>query len=158
MLFRSSDLVKKLYDKEIDANTINYIESFIRDTKSFIYSPESLERTIYYENEYLYKQEIINLDILFYASERLCKCRFEMFNDKEDLNNILELEKNNYLKHLDKLSKKGKRIMRFKKDKNTYYKYIENMKIDYYNLVDNSKPFMLLVFLDYAVHALNQQN
>ena len=81
-----------------------------------------------------------------------------MFNDKEDLNNILELEKNNYLKYLDKLSKKGKRIMRFKKDKNTYYKYIENMKIDYYNLVDNSKPFMLLVFLDYAVHALNQQN
>ena len=54
-----------------DDSILEYMEKIIETTNNNIYDDEMKEMTTYYENEFLYKNNIIYLDVVFYGFKYL---------------------------------------------------------------------------------------
>src|SRR5574344_1771347 len=81
----SKELLKFNYDKKL----LIYIKEFIKDINDQIYSKENRKKTIEFENDLLNNHEFINLEIIFYAMNKLIKKRIV----KKNINTTTIIEK-----------------------------------------------------------------
>lgn len=137
----------------IDSSKLEYMEQIIETTNKHIYDDEVKEMTTYYENEFLYKNKIINLDIVFYGFKAL----FNMY--KENKYEAINLDNNEeFMKKLEKLNRKSNKIVKRKKDRAYYYDNVEKIKIEYKTLIDEANAESVLSFVKKAINDLNKTN
>ena len=78
-LNKLDSIANEFTKSNIDSTKLEYMEKIIETTNRHIYDDEVKEMTTYYENEFLYKNKIINLDIVFYGFKAL----FNMYKENK---------------------------------------------------------------------------
>ena len=150
-LNKLDSIANEFTKSNIDSTKLEYMEKIIETTNRHIYDDEVKEMTTYYENEFLYKNKIINLDIVFYGFKAL----FNMY--KENKYKGINIDNNEeFMKKLDKLNRKSNKIVKRKKDRAYYYDNIEKMKIEYKCLIDEENAENVLSFVKNAINDLNK--
>ena len=150
-LNKLDSIANEFTKSNIDSTKLEYMEKIIETTNRHIYDDEVKEMTTYYENEFLYKNKIINLDIVFYGFKAL----FNMY--KENKYKGINIDNNEeFMKKLDKLNRKSNKIVKRKKDRAYYYDNIEKMKIEYKSLIDEENAENVLSFVKNAINDLNK--
>ena len=150
-LNKLDSIANEFTKSNIDSTKLEYMEKIIETTNRHIYDDEVKEMTTYYENEFLYKNKIINLDIVFYGFKDL----FNMY--KENKYKGINIDNNEeFMKKLDKLNRKSNKIVKRKKDRAYYYDNIEKMKIEYKSLIDEENAENVLSFVKNAINDLNK--
>lgn len=150
-LNKLDSIANEFTKSNIDRTKLEYMEKIIETTNRYIYDDEVKEMTTYYENEFLYKNKIINLDIVFYGFKAL----FNMY--KENKYKGINIDNNEeFMKKLDKLNRKSNKIVKRKKDRAYYYDNIEKMKIEYKSLIDEENAENVLSFVKNAINDLNK--
>ena len=150
-LNKLDSIANEFTKSNIDRTKLEYMEKIIETTNRHIYDDEVKEMTTYYENEFLYKNKIINLDIVFYGFKAL----FNMY--KENKYKGINIDNNEeFMKKLDKLNRKSNKIVKRKKDRAYYYDNIEKMKIEYKSLIDEDNAENVLSFVKNAINDLNK--
>lgn len=150
-LNKLDSIANEFTKSNIDRTKLEYMEKIIETTNRHIYDDEVKEMTTYYENEFLYKNKIINLDIVFYGFKAL----FNMY--KENKYKGINIDNNEeFMKKLDKLNRKSNKIVKRKKDRAYYYDNIEKMKIEYKSLIDEENAENVLSFVKNAINDLNK--
>lgn len=82
----SKELLKFKYNKKM----LSYIKDYIRDISDDIYSKEHKKKTIEFENKLLGNNKFINLEIIFYAFNKLIRKRI---TKKQVTKEIIEIKK-----------------------------------------------------------------
>ena len=159
-LNKLDSIANEFTKSNIDRTKLEYMEKIIETTNRHIYDDEVKEMTTYYDrvlleraiaNEFLYKNKIINLDIVFYGFKAL----FNMY--KENKYKGINIDNNEeFMKKLDKLNRKSNKIVKRKKDRAYYYDNIEKMKIEYKSLIDEENAENVLSFVKNAINDLNK--
>lgn|SRR5574344_916662 len=127
----SKELLKFNYDKKL----LGYIKNFIKEINDEIYSKENRKKTIEFENELLDNNEFINLEIIFYAMNKLIKKRLTRRNINETT--ILD-KKNKLIKNL-----KSRSLI---------------TKLEYKKIIDKLDTISLVLFIDYAVDNIQNKS
>lgn len=127
----SKELLKFNYDKKL----LIYIKEFIKDINDQIYSKENRKKTIEFENDLLNNHEFINLEIIFYAMNKLIKKRLTRKNINETT--ILD-KKNKLIKNL-----KSRSLI---------------TKLEYKKIIDKLDTISLILFIDYAVDNIQNKS
>jgi hypothetical protein len=152
-LNKLDSIVNELMNSNIDASKLKYMENIIDTTNNNIYDDEIKEITTYYENEFLYKNSIINLDVVFYGFKYLFnKYKEDNFNLEKNIND------KEFEKKVSELYRKSNKIVKRKKDKLYYYDNVEKMKVEYKNLIDESNPSNVLLFIKDAIQNISKIN
>lgn len=152
-LNKLDSIVNELMKSNIDDSKLEYMEKIIETTNNNIYDDEMKEMTTYYENEFLYKNNIINLDVVFYGFKYL----FNKYKENEfNLDNNIDNEE--FKKKVSELYRKSNKIVKRKKDKLYYYDNVEKIKIEYKTLIDESNPSNVLFFIKDAIQNLSKIN
>lgn len=156
-LNKLDSLVNEMINKEVDKLKIDYVENIINKTTTYIYGKDTKEKTNYYENEFLYKDSIINLDIIFYALNKVLKYfKANNYNSKELVEEYNNLNKLIFKNKNDKIIKKSKKIIKNKFNRTLYYEKVEQIKIEYKNLIDDTNPIMILYFIKDALERVSK--
>lgn len=125
----SKELLKFNYNKKL----LTYIKDFIKTINDEIYSKDNRKKTIEFENELLNNNEFINLEIIFYAINKLIKKRLI----KKEVSQTI-------------IKEKKEKLMKYLNDK--YY----ITKIEYKKIINKLDTISLVIFINYAI--LNIQN
>lgn len=152
-LNKLDSIANELMKSNIDKTKLEYMEKIIDTTNNNIYDDEIKEITTYYENEFLYKNNIINLDVVFYGFKYL----FNKYKENEfNIENNIDNEE--FKRKVSELYRKSNKIVKRKKDKLYYYDNIEKIKIEYKTLIDESNPSNVLFFIKDAIQNLSKIN
>ena len=152
-LNKLDSIANELMKSNIDKTKLEYMEKIIDTTNNNIYDDEIKEITTYYENEFLYKNNIINLDVVFYGFKYL----FNKYKENEfNIENNTDNEE--FKRKVSELYRKSNKIVKRKKDKLYYYDNIEKIKIEYKTLIDESNPSNVLFFIKDAIQNLSKIN
>lgn len=127
----SKELLKFNYNKKL----LLYIKDFIKEINDEIYSKDNRKKTIEFENELLKNNEFINLEIIFYAINKLIKKR--LFKKKVTTIMIIE-KKEKYMKLLN-----SKSLI---------------TKLEYKKIIDKLDAISLVLFIDYAVQNIQNKS
>lgn len=159
-LNKLDSIINEIISSNISKEKLDYMERIIDKTNEFIYGNDIIEQTTFYENEYLYKNTIINLDIIFYAFKFIFKeiknNDYKIFNNKDILNNSIESGNKEFQKKVEKLFKKGKKLVKNKKGRKYYYNSIDKIKNEYKVLIDNSNPISVMFFIKDSLKKISE--
>ncbi|MEG3036754.1 MAG: hypothetical protein RR832_04275 [Bacilli bacterium] len=107
-----------------------------------------------------YINDIINLDIIFYALNKVLKFfktnNYNLYNSKELVEEYNNLNKLIFKNKNDKIIKKSKKIIKNKFNRTLYYEKVEQIKIEYKNLIDETNPIMILYFIKDALERVSK--
>lgn len=128
----SKELLKFKYNKKM----LSYIKDYIRDINDDIYSKEHKKKTIEFENKLLGNNKFINLEIIFYALNKLIRKRI---TKKQVTKEIIEI-------------KKEKLMNVFKEKKGII------TKLEYKRIIDKLDTISLVLFIEYAVNNIQNKS
>lgn len=160
-LKKLESFTNELFNSEIDDKLINHIKKYIEKIDSYIYG-ETYKKTINFENELLYKSEIINLDLVFYAYEyffnKLDKKTLKVLNDKEKLKLEIAKKEKNFNKFIKTLKKRSEIILKDKNDLDKYYLRIEEIKNTYKEYINKTCPITALLFIRHGINVISEKS
>lgn len=127
----SKELLKFNYDKKL----LSYIKDFIKTINDEIYSKDNKGKTIEFENSLLNNNEFINLEIIFFAINKLIKKRVIK---KEVSQTIIKEKKEKLMKYLN-----AKSII---------------TKVEYKRIIDKLDTISLVIFINYAIQNIQNKS
>lgn len=134
-LKKLDSFTKELLKFNYDENLLIYIKNFISEINDTIYAKEIKKKTLLFEKEFLNSNNFINLEIIFYAFDRLMK---KEPIKKEVTDKIISLRKQKVLKMLE--SKKS------------------ITKLDYQKIINKLDTISLILFIDYAINNIENKS
>ena len=160
-LKKLESFTNELFNGEVDDKLINHIKKYIDKLDSYIYG-ETYEKTINFENDLLYKTEIINLDLVFHAYEhffkKLDKNALKLLNDKNKLKLEIEKKEKSLNKIIKTLKKRSENILKNKEDLDKYYLKIEEIKNDYKEFINKSSIITTLLFIKHGINVISEKS
>lgn len=138
--------MNEFLNNEVDCNRIKYIKKSINDIETLLYSSSIIDKTTYYENEFLYKNTIVNMSLILDSFKLIINNR----------NNKHISTKKQLDRKLKKLEFKSKLILFFKNNKISYYIRIEKIKKKYLELIYNTNPDILIYFIEYSIKKISE--
>lgn len=161
-LKKIDSFTKELLNCNVDKRLLDYIKEYTEKINSYIYDDSTYTKTINFENEMLYKNEIINLDIVFYAYNHLFntldKTYLKILNNKIKLKKEIEKKEKGFKKSLNVLKRKSKNIMKERNNLEKYYLRIEEMKNSYKEYINRLNPIITILFIDYCIDVISDRN
>lgn len=160
-LKKLESFTNELFNGEVDDKLINHIKKYIDKLDSYIYG-ETYKKTINFENDLLYKTEIINLDLVFHAYEhffkKLDKNALKLLNDKKKLKLEIEKKEKSLNKIIKTLKKRSESILKNKEDLDKYYLKIEEIKNDYKEFINKSSIITTLLFIKHGINVICEKS
>ena len=160
-LKKLESFTNELFNGEVDDKLINHIKKYIDKLDSYIYG-ETYKKTINFENDLLYKTEIINLDLVFNAYEhffkKLDKNALKLLNDKNKLKLEIEKKEKSLNKIIKTLKKRSENILKNKEDLDKYYLKIEEIKNDYKEFINKSSIITTLLFIKHGINVISEKS
>ncbi len=161
-LKKLESFTKELLNSNIDNKLINYIKEYTNKINNYIYDDKTYTKTVNFENEMLYKNEIINLDVVFYAYNHLFsildKPSLKILNSKSKLKKEIEKKDKNFKKSLKTYKKKSQNIIKDKNNIDRYYLRIEEMKNIYKEFINKLNPIFTILFIKYSIDVINEKS
>lgn len=160
-LKKLESFTNELFNSEVDDRLINHIKKYIEKLDSYIYG-ETYKKTINFENDLLYKTEIINLDLVFHSYEhffkKLDKSTLKLLNDKKKLKSEIEKKEKNFNKTIKSFKKRSETILKNKEDLDRYYLKIEEIKNAYKDFIDKSSAITTLLFIRHGINVISEKS
>ena len=160
-LKKLESFTNELFNSEVDDRLINHIKKYIEKLDSYIYG-ETYKKTINFENDLLYKTEIINLDLVFHSYEhffkKLDKSTLKLLNDKKKLKSEIEKKEKNFNKTIKSFKKRSDTILKNKEDLDKYYLKIEEIKNDYKEFINKSSIITTLLFIKHGINVISEKS
>ncbi|MBQ8871872.1 MAG: hypothetical protein IJ018_03910, partial [Bacilli bacterium] len=160
-LKKLESFTNELFNGEVDDKLINHIKKYIDKLDSYIYG-ETYKKTINFENDLLYKTEIINLDLVFHAYEhffkKLDKNALKLLNDKNKLKLEIEKKEKSLNKIIKTLKKRSENILKNKEDLDKYYLKIEEIKNDYKEFINKCSIITTLLFIKHGINVISEKS
>lgn len=161
-LRKIESFTKELLNSNIDNKLINYIKEYTSRVNNYIYDDKTYTKTVNFENEMLYKNEIINLDVVFYAYnhlfETLDKSSLKILNSKSKLKKEIEKKEQSFKKSLKNYKKKSQNIIKDKSNIDRYYLRIEEMKSSYKEFINKLNPIFTILFIKYSIDVIGEKS
>ena len=158
-LKKIESFTKELLNCNIDKKLIDYIKDYTGKVNDYIYDDRTYTKTINFENEMLYKNEIINLDVVFYAYNHLFnildKSHLQILNNKNKLRKEIEKKEKSFKKSLNSYKKKSQSVIKEKNNTDKYYLRIEEMKNIYKEFINKLNPVFTILFIKYSIDVIN---
>lgn len=158
-LKKIESFTKELLNCNIDKKLIDYIKDYTAKVNDYIYDDKTYTKTINFENEMLYKNEIINLDVVFYAYNHLFnildKSYLHILNNKNKLKKEIEKKEKSFKKSLNSYKKKSQSVIKEKNNTDKYYIRIEEMKNVYKEFINKLNPVFTILFIKYSIEVIN---
>ena len=160
-LKKLESFTNELFNGEVDDKLINHIKKYIDKLDSYIYG-ETYKKTINFENDLLYKTEIIYLDLVFLAYEhffkKLDKNALKLLNDKNKLKLEIEKKEKSLNKIIKTLKKRSENILKNKEDLDKYYLKIEEIKNDYKEFINKCSIITTLLFIKHGINVISEKS
>ena len=155
-------IINEIIESNLDKEKLEYMENMIDQTYGCIYGNDIIKQTTYYENEYLYTTSILNLDIIFYAFKYVFKIikknNYHLYDNIDIINENIEEGNTEFNKKIKKLSKIEKRVIKNKSDKKYYYENVDKIKKEYKNIIDESNPITVMLFIKDGLKKISESN
>lgn len=161
-LRKLESFTKELLNSSVDNKLINYIKEYTSRINNYIYDDNTYTKTVNFENEMLYKNEIINLDVVFYAYNHLFatldKSSLKILNSKSKLKKEIEKKEQSFKKSLKSYKKKSQNIIKDKNNVDKYYLRIEEMKNVYKEFINKLNPIFTILFIKYSIDVIGEKS
>lgn len=161
-LKKLESFTKELLNSNIDEKLLNYIKAYTDKMNKSIYDANTYTKTINFENEMLYKGEIINLDIVFYAYNHLFEIidtnSLKTLNNKEKLKKEIQKKQENFKKELKYFKKKSLNVIKDKENIDKYYLRIEETKNLYKNYINKLGYVLTILFIEYSIDTICEKS
>ena len=161
-LRKLESFTKELLNSSVDNKLINYIKEYTSRINNYIYDDNTYTKTVNFENEMLYKNEIINLDVVFYAYNHLFatldKSSLKILNSKNKLKKEIEKKEQSFKKNLKSYKKKSQNIIKDKNNVDKYYLRIEEMKNAYKEFINELNPIFTILFIKYSIDVIGEKS
>ena len=161
-LKKLESFTKELLNSNIDNKLIDYIKEYTSRVNNYIYDDKTYTKTINFENEMLYKNEIINLDVVFYAYNHLFnildKSSLKILNSKSKLKKEIEKKEQSFKKNLKVYKKKSQNVIKDKNNVDKYYLRIEEMKSAYKEFINKLNPIFTILFIKYSIDVIGEKS
>lgn len=153
---------KQLLNSSVDKKLIDYIKEYTNRINNYIYDDKTYTKTVNFENEMLYKNEIINLDVVFYAYNHLFatldKSTLKILNSKSKLKKEIDKKEQNFKKNLKSYKKKSQNIIKDRSNVDKYYSRIEEMKSVYKEFINKLNPIFTILFIQYSIDVIGEKS
>ena len=161
-LRKIESFTKELLNSNVNNKLINYIKEYTSKVNNYIYDDKTYTKTVNFENEMLYKNEIINLDVVFYAYNHLFdtldKSALKILNSTSKLKKEIEKKEHSFKKSLKSYKKKSQNIIKDKNNIDKYYLRIEEMKNVYKEFINKLNPIFTILFIKYSIDVIGEKS